>query len=137
MQEGWYDEDYWILCETLEESMHLTREYGIEQYLPGFRIVGLKGWDDFVLVNSSGDYFCVPTVPLTAEYLEPLAFPTERLRLEEDERYLNRLKWYVQPLAFGGDATDQTNIAWLALDAHIEAVRWWNEFYYQNYQRSG
>ena len=47
MREGWCNDDYWSLCEDETEAEHLTASYGLADYLPGYFIVGLKGWDDF------------------------------------------------------------------------------------------
>jgi len=43
MHEGWFNDDYWPLCEDQREAEHL----------PGYSIVGLKGWD-FILAAANG-----------------------------------------------------------------------------------
>jgi hypothetical protein len=47
MREGWCNDDYRSLCEDETEAEHLTASCGLADYLPGYFIVGLKGWDDF------------------------------------------------------------------------------------------
>lgn len=93
MREGWYKEDYWALCEDQKEAEHLTALYGVAKYLPGGFIVGLKGWDDFILTDRESHYFTVPTVPLDRANVAPFHFPGETLRLEADERYAKKIKW--------------------------------------------
>src|SRR5690349_6642084 len=98
MREGWYNGDYWSLCEDQKEAEDLTTVYGLAEYLPGYFIVGLKGWDDFILADCDGRYFLAPTVPLERANLAPFRFPAESLRLEADDRFTKKIKWYVKPL---------------------------------------
>src|SRR5690242_273094 len=128
MREGWCDDDYWALCEDEKEAEHLTCPYEIARYLPGYSLVGLKGWDDFILIDRESHYFTVPTVPLDRANVVPFRFPAETLGLEPDERFRSKIKWYVQPIRFGGDPKAKENIAWLSLREHVEAVKWWNKF---------
>ena len=130
MREGWYNDDYWSLCEDQKEAEHMTALYGLADYLPGYFIVGLKGWDDFILADREGQYFLVPTVPLERTGLAPFRFPTESLRLVADERFTKKIKWYVKPIQFGGDPATKENMAWLSQDEHAQAVKWWNRCYY-------
>ena len=130
MREGWCNDDYWALCGDQTEAEHLTALYGLAQYLPGYSIVGLKGWDDFIVVDGESQYFTVPTVPLDRTNVAPFRFPGEALRLESDERFGKKIKWYVKPIRFGGDPSAKENMVWLSLDEHVEAVKWWNKFYY-------
>jgi hypothetical protein len=129
MREGWFNDDYWSLCENQKEAEDLTTLYGLADYLPGYFIVGLKGWDDFVLSDREGRYFSVPTVPLERTLLAPFSFPAGSMRLEPDERFTGKIKWYVKPIRFGGDPAAKENMAWLSQDEHVQAVKWWNKFY--------
>src|SRR5258706_9950468 len=129
MREGWYSNDYWALCEDQKEAEHLTAIYGLGESLPGFFIVGLKGWDDFILVDRESQYFSVPTVPLERASLTAFRFPTETLRLQSDERFTEKIKWYLKPIRFGGDPNANENMVWLSLDEHASAVKWWNKLY--------
>lgn len=130
MNEGWFKEEYWTLCEDAQEANRVTAMYGIEEYLPGYLIVGLKSWDDFILVDHHDRYFTVPTVPLEREKVEPFQFPAETLRVEADERYRKKIKWYVKPIIFGGDPSANENMAWLSMEQHVEFVKWWNDLYF-------
>lgn len=135
MREGWFNDDYWSLCEDQKEAEHLTTAYGLAEYLPNYFIVGLKGWDDFILADSAGHYFLVPTVPLERASLTPFRFPSEPLRLETDERYTKKIKRYVKPIQFGGDPSAKENMAWLSQDEHVQAVKYWNKFYYDTFAK--
>ena len=135
MREGWFNNDYWSLCEDQKEAELLTAAYGLAEYLPGFFIIGLKGWDDFILSDSAGQYFLVPTVPLERASLAPFRFPTESLRLESDERFTKKIKWYVKPIRLGGDPSAKDNMAWLSQDEHVQAVKYWNKFYYDKFAK--
>jgi hypothetical protein len=71
VQEGWYGEDYLILYDG-PESTAASERYGVAQSLPHYRLVGLSGWDDFIVKDPSGALFTVPTVPLDTDFLESL-----------------------------------------------------------------
>jgi hypothetical protein len=71
MNEGWNGDDYLIRFDEAE-SEPLTEGYGIRQFLPGLTVVGILGWDDFILRNQGGQLFRVPTVPLVQRYVESL-----------------------------------------------------------------
>jgi hypothetical protein len=135
MREGWCNDDYWLLCEDQREAEALTTTYGLADYLPGYFIVGLKGWDDFILCDREGQYFLASTVPLERGSLAPFQFPSASLRLESDDRFTGKIKWYVKPIRFGGDPTAKENMAWLSLDEHVQAVRWWAKFYYETFAK--
>jgi hypothetical protein len=130
MKDGWYNDEHFVLFESQEEATAATLRYGLSNYLPGFFVVGLKGWDDFILCDIRGQYFTVPTVPLSKEELTPYSFPAETLKLRADARFENRIKWYVTPIVFGGSPTQKENLAWITHDEHAEAVRFWNKTYF-------
>jgi hypothetical protein len=129
MTEGWYENDYWSMCDDQKEGEELTTAYGLADYLPGYFIVGLKGWDDFILCDLDGQYFLVPTVPLERSNLESFHFPALPLRLESDDRFTGKIKWYKLPIKFGGNPSAEENMAWLSQTQHVEAVKWWNKLY--------
>ena len=131
MTEGWFNENYWMLCDDEKEAEQVTALYGISDYLPDYLIVGLKGWDDFILCNHVSQYFTIPTVPLDAKFLEPFEFPNAPMRLETDKKLAGKIKWYVTPIIFGGDPESEANMAWLSPEKHAEFVRWWNDLYRQ------
>jgi hypothetical protein len=86
MKEGWLDNDYLVLFEP-SEAISASKRYGISSTLRGYSLVGLKGWDEFIVSSPDGTLFTVPTVPLDAEYLSPFQFPSEQVTLEPDPRF--------------------------------------------------
>lgn len=129
MNEGWQNNDYLILLAE-DESAKAMQAYGFDRFIPGYVLVGLKGWDEFIVVAPSGSLQVVPTVPLDASQAEPYVLP-EPISLQADSRFANKIKWYLKPLVFGGSPTDETNAAWISHAQHTEVVRWWNEQYRQ------
>lgn len=77
--------------------------------------------------DSAGRTYTVPTVPLLQQNLSPYFVPSDLSGLAPDESVRTKIKWYIKPLAFGGEPASQENITWLTHDQHIEAVKWWNE----------
>ena len=124
MNEGWYNGNYWILLNE-NEIVNISEMYLINKYLPGFRIFGLRGWDDFIVVEENR-YYTVPTVPMINKYLEPLDLPIQ-VPLEIDLARKGKIKWYIKPLIVGGDPGDESNMIYLEMDKHAELVKWWNE----------
>nr|CAP47705.1 putative integron gene cassette protein [uncultured bacterium]CAP47717.1 putative integron gene cassette protein [uncultured bacterium]CAP47776.1 putative integron gene cassette protein [uncultured bacterium]CAP47777.1 putative integron gene cassette protein [uncultured bacterium] len=129
MTEGWLDDNYLILFDEHEVQAASDR-YRIADWLPGYRVIGLWGWDDLVVCDSLTRVFTVPTVPIDSEYLAPFELPVGP-SLKTDPRYTGRVKWYVKPVVFGGDPAIEENISWISLDHHAELVVWWNTRYRQ------
>ncbi len=128
MTEGWNGDDYLILFDEGEISL-VSDRYAISRSLPGFQVIGLRGWDDFIVRDSAGQIYCVPTVPAIPQYLSPFALPKMSLSLKPDERFRSTIKWCVTPLAFGGDPNVDQNIVWVTHDQHAQLVRFWNDRY--------
>ena len=128
MNEGWSGDDYLILFDDAE-SERLTKGYGVRQTLPGFAVAGLLGWDDFILRDNGGQLFRAPTVPLVQRYVEPLGEVPAPSRLTQDHRFTGKIKWYAQPIVFGGDPRAEQNTIWIDLATHQELVQWWNRKY--------
>jgi len=129
MREGWSNDDYWSLCENQNEAERLTFLYGLSEFVPDHFIIGLKGWDDFILADRAGQHFSIPTVPLNRVYLSPFLFPKDTLHLEKDERFTGKIKWYIKPIRFGGDPGAKDNMTWLSQEQHAEAVKWWAKLF--------
>jgi hypothetical protein len=125
--EGWLNDEYLVLFSEAERSDHADR-YGISATLPGYVVVGLRGWDDFIVLNEAGGMLCIPTVPLDLVYAKPFALPGS-FDLIADSRFANKIKWYLKPLVFGGDVQDLDNVTWVSLTQHAELVVWWNAQY--------
>lgn len=129
MKDGWFNGEYFALYESQEEAANATARYQLSDYLPGFFVVGIKFWDDFILCDTEGRYYTVPTVPVVREELRAYSFPAESLKLRTDPKFAGKIKWYVQPLVFGGSPSDRANLAWISHDQHIEAVVYWNQLF--------
>ena len=128
MREGWHNDDYLTVFDPWEVS-RLNDAYGIREYLRGFTAVGLRSWDDFIVVDEKKRYFTVPTVPLAAADLVLFNFPEDLNLLQHDKRYAGRVKWYITPIVFGGDPSSKENMAWISVEEHAPFVRWWNDTY--------
>jgi hypothetical protein len=128
MQEGWHNDDYLVLLSD-QESSDASRGYEIQRYLPGYQIVGLRGWDDFIVRDASGGVFTGPTVPMDPQYLGAWTLPPDPVLLKPDLRFTGQIKWYTKPLIFGGDPSDPSNTIWVAHDLHMQLVTWWNALY--------
>ena len=127
MKEGWLDDDYLILFSEGEVDA-VSSKYGISQSLPNHRIVGIRGWDDFIVRDSRGVLYTVPTVPLSNDHMEPFRLP-ENVSLKTDNRYSGNIKWYVKPIVFGGDPKNSENLIWVSHEQHAQLVAWWNNQY--------
>jgi len=128
MREGWLEAEYVILFEE-SESAAMADGYGVAAALPGFKLIGLRGWDDFLVQDENGNIFSVPSVPLDKNHLAPFQMPPGRVNLERDDRYAGKIKWYVKPLIFGGDPKIGDNLVWVSHEEHAQLVRWWNDQY--------
>jgi hypothetical protein len=132
MHEGWKGDDHLIIFEE-PEIVELTRKYDLSQYVNGYQIVGIKGWDDFILRNSDGQLFTIPTVPLDLKYLAQSNIVLDVHGLIPDERFKGKIKWYTKPVVFGGSPSSKDNIIWITLEQHIQIVKWWNKLYKDNF----
>jgi hypothetical protein len=128
MREGCLEAEYVILFEE-SESAARADGYGVAVALPGFKLIGLRGWDDFLVQDENGNIFSVPSVPLDKNHLAPYQMPPGRVNLERDDRYAGKIKWYVKPLICGGDPKIGDNLVWVSHEEHAQLVRWWNEQY--------
>lgn len=128
MQEGWLGGEYLILF-SKEERQTISDSYEIGSMLPGYELIGLRGWDDFFVRDGEGAIFSVPTLPCVPDGLKPFSPPADAANLLADQRYTGKIKWYVKPLIFGGDPALGENITWVTHDMHAKLVKWWNAHY--------
>jgi hypothetical protein len=127
MNEGWLNDEYLILFSG-SEIEDASKKYGIAQTLLGYTVLGLLGWDDFIVRDPSGKTYSVPTVPIDKKYLKEHKLP-QTVTLEADGRFKEKIKWYVKPLVFGGDPNDEENLTWVTHEQHAQLVVWWNNQY--------
>jgi hypothetical protein len=128
MTEGWHDDEYLVLFDEDEVEV-ITERYGLRRFINGFQIVGLWGWDDFILRRDDGKLFTMPTVPIDQQHLKMLNPAIDCQKLKADESLSGKVKWYSQPLIFGGDAQSAENVTWIDHQQHAAAVQWWNGKY--------
>jgi hypothetical protein len=79
--------------------------------------------------GSRGRTFSTPTIPISADALTPFSIPECTDALAVDSRFNGKIKWYVNPLVFGGDPKIEENVIWVDHGSHGELVRWWNQHY--------
>ncbi|MCU1243307.1 MAG: hypothetical protein JWO71_4033 [Candidatus Acidoferrum typicum] len=127
MIEGWNGDDYLIFFAEGERAAAENR-YAFSALLPGFKLIGLRGWDDFIVQDKTGSTYCIPTVPVDLQYLSPFAVPATE-GLSPDPRFTGKIKWYVKPIVFGGDPAVSTNLIWVNHEEHGHIVKWWNDLY--------
>ena len=118
-----------ILFVEQSEAAKMSERYGIASSLPDYALVGLKSWDDFILGDAKNQFFTVPTVPLDAKYIQPFALDIDVSKLRADQRFTDKIRWYIKPLVFGGDPRADSNTTWITVDEHVAVVRWWNQLY--------
>jgi hypothetical protein len=128
MNEGWKGDDCLILFAKSERTT-MENRYAISALLPGFRLLGLRGWDDFIVQDDGGRTYCVPTVPLDVQYLAPYEAPEWEASLSPDSRFAGKIKWYAQPIVFGGDPSLGANLTWVIHEQHGQLIKWWNDQY--------
>ena len=95
----------------------------------GNLLLGIAGWDDFIVRDSSSRTYRVPTVPLDPNRLTPFDLPDEPATLQPDARFIGKIKWYVKPIVFGGDPNIGDNLIWINHEQHAQLVVWWNQQY--------
>jgi hypothetical protein len=127
MVEGGAGDDYLVLFSATEARATSDR-YGIASMLPGYRVVGLRGWDDFIVQDESGATLTLPTVPCDGSGLADYRIP-EADTLVPDDRFTGKVKWYITPIKFRGDPNAPRKITWISVSQHADAVRWWNAAY--------
>lgn len=135
MREGWNKDQYFVFFEG-NEIATATHGYGIPEYLPNYLVIGLRDWGDFIVQDAQGKIFTIPTVPLSSEHLKTFSVDSASAELSPDNRFTDKIKWYVKPLIFGGDPQVGPNMAWISHQDHQIAVKYWNDLYRQIKQRS-
>lgn len=127
MTEGWLNDEYLILFSE-EESKSLSDKYKFATYLPDHAPIGLRFWDDFIVMDASGTMSSLPALPLDSGRAVPFSLPKE-FSLKPDDRFSGKVRWFVKPLIFGGDPKDKGNVTWVTQEQHAELVVWWNDRY--------
>jgi hypothetical protein len=127
MNEGWIGDDYLVLFDEAEMAQ-ATARYQVGTQLPGHSVIGLRGWDDLIVRDAAGGTHLIPSVPLDLQHMTQYAVPGQSA-LKQDGRFTGKIKWYFQPVVFGGDSNAGTNVTWVTHEQHGELVAWWNAKY--------
>jgi hypothetical protein len=127
MKEGWYGDEYLAIFSEVESKV-ASRKYDLARRLPGYALIGLRFWDDFIVVNPAGASLSLPTLPLDASRVEKFALPDASFSLRPDPRFTGKIRWYAKPLVFGGEPTPE-NTSWVTYEQHSQLVCWWNDKY--------
>src|SRR5258708_25485780 len=125
MIQGWHNDDYLILFDGQSEAITMSERYTVASSLPGYILAGLKSWDDFIVRDAKNQFFTVPTVPLDVENIQPFELDVDPSKLRADQRFTDKIRWYVKPLVFGGDPRADSNTTWITVDDHVGVVKWW------------
>ena len=129
MKEGWYHDHYLILFED-GEIQQKERVYGLDCRLPGHGLLGLVGWDDFLVLDRANQkLYRVPTIPISSQHKKEWPHSVDATALKPDARFQGKIKWYLKPIVFGGDPNDGENMTCISDNDHVQAVRYWNETY--------
>jgi len=126
MKHFWVDDIHYNLFE--EEEHLLISKYKIDLYISGYKLIGLIGWDEFLLEKDK-KYFKVPTVPIDINNLEEISDICKLNELTNKESIYDKIKWYTKPIVFGGNPKDEKNIIWVDIEQHIKLVTFWNNKY--------
>jgi hypothetical protein len=122
MKEGLHNDDYVVLFEggEIEQKEH---GYGLDRLLPGHRLLGLVGWDDFlVMEHASQNLYRVPAIPIPSQHRKEWPHSVDSTALKPDGRLQGSVEWYVKPIVFGGDRNPGENMTWISHEDHIQAV---------------
>ena len=89
MNEGWYADECLILFVETDISTVADR-YAISLSLPGYQILGLRSWDDFIVRDPMLRVYTVPTIPMDSQYLSPFILPEPGSVLGPDARFAGK-----------------------------------------------
>ena len=84
MREGWYGGDDYLILFDASEVPQASVRYDLASSLPGYEVLGLRGWDDLIVRDQAGVLFTVPTIPPVPIYLEPFQLPEGGTLLKHD-----------------------------------------------------
>ncbi len=76
MTEGWFGDEYLISFNAAEIASASDR-YSISRFIPGYQLIGLRGWDDLIVKDSVGLVYTVPSVPMDSGFLSRYFFPRQ------------------------------------------------------------
>ena len=129
--EGWLSKNYYILFSQTEKDLYWDK-HNLKQYLPNYDVFGLFNWDYFMINQSNKLYAIIPTVPLLDKYITKFIYKNRSMLLTQDPTIKGKVKWYKNPLVFGGNPNDKENTVMVKIEKHAELVEYWNRKYVEN-----
>ena len=127
MNHFWINKEHYNILSTEESARY---EVVLKKYINKFRVIGIVGWDNFILSDGS-NHFSIPTVPVDQKYLKELEYPDLKPMTKSEQSEHSKIKWYLTPLIFGGSPDSESNIAWVTIDEHIKLITFWNQKYFE------
>jgi hypothetical protein len=121
MTEGWFGDDYLIAFNEAEIASASDR-YSISRFVTGPQVTGLRGWDDLIVRDSVGLVYTVPSVAMDSGFLSRYVFPEAESSLIPDQRFVGKIKWFVQSIVFGGNPNREKNVIGVNHEEHAQAV---------------
>src|SRR5436305_14817828 len=67
MRIDWHGNEYLVRFEA-NEVAKASERYAVASWLPGYELLGLRGWDDLIVRGPTGVCFTVPTVPMLSSF---------------------------------------------------------------------
>ncbi len=67
--------------------------YSFPELLPGYKLLRLSDWDDFIVDDNAGHLFTVLTVPLHTKYMAPFQLPGADQVWRADEQLRGKIEW--------------------------------------------
>jgi hypothetical protein len=127
--------------ELLED---INRQYLVEHYLPGYRLIGSDTALEGIFVAPDGKIVRIPFIPMSPRYAQELFGSLEELRDEFDRNFkcflsypLELTRMAVHPIALGGSPTDPANFKDAPEEIHVKATVYWNKVYAHALQNKG
>lgn len=142
--EGFIGRNDYLRFYTAENLLEINQAYEIDQYLPGFLLVGSNTIGDAICLRpplAEGQVMQVPFIPLRRDYAEPgessFGDFLTRLALTGGEgkppattdinpEVIGKEIFHRHPIVLGGSPTDPGNRCLVPVEEHPRLVRFWN-----------
>ena len=139
--EGFIGEQF-VRLYSVEQLMTFNPAYGLDEFMPGFVLIGSDGGGEAYMLNAKltpAPVLQIPFIPMIESYGRPIAPsvaawnqalaaipPDSNVKHMPTSPTFQREIYEVKPIVFGGSPTDPKNKALIPLDKYAELVVWWN-----------
>ena len=139
--EGFIGEEFYRLY-SVEQLLSLNPAYGVDEFMPGFVLIGSNGGGESYLLDARhtpAPVFRIPFIPMIEAYGSQMALsvsvwqqglaaisPAMSIIHTPSSRTFGKEIHEINPIVFGGSPTDPKNRALVPLEQHAEIVVWWN-----------